>query len=222
MDGGTMFIGMMILLAVIVLAIVWRDKSPSIHATKSGIEIHTNDVAEYSRIVDTIDGIDSGTEKAVRKATDTLTILDPEKYKMHTDVLLVIEKANKSLIYAAYENHHTRELHAGADAYLADKKNDVYIAVRFWKKHFPELTAQRCDAHVCHWFKDILLPNQRRACVEKVTFYQEQMKDKNVSKNIKTIIAGCLKKNEQYIADIDVLDERPDIVEKSSIFYSVP
>jgi hypothetical protein len=176
----------------------------------------------WSRIVDRIDGIDSGTKKNVRKATAGLMIIDPEQYKMSAESMLAIRDANQPLIDAACDNHYTRELDIDADAYINDKTYDIFRAMRFWKEQFPELTEKRSEAHACYWFKKILLPNVRRACAEKIMYYKEQMRDKNVSKNIKTILDECLTKNERYIVKIDQMFERPDIAEKSSIFNKVP
>ena len=202
----------------ITLIIVLRDKISGVHVSRAGLEIRMNDVSAWSKIVDKIERIDANTAKSVRKATARLMIIDPEKYEMSPESMLVIREANQPLIYAAYENHHTRELKADANVYLADKAQDVLDAVRIWRKHFPELTDEKCDAFACHWLKKILLPNLRRACDIKVTYYTSQLKRSSISKTVKEILIGCRDKNLAYIQSIDQLAVRPDIGEKSSIF----
>ena len=202
----------------ITLIIVLRDKISGVLVSHAGVEIRTNDVPAWSKIVDTIEWIDSSACKTIRKATARLTILDHEKLGKSADVMLVIREANQPLIYAAYENHHTRELESDADMYLADKAQDISEAVQVWRTHFPELTDERCDAFACRWLKKILLPILRKACGEKVTYYTAQMERNDVSGTVKTILSGCRTKNLGYIKCIDRLSMRPDISEKSSIF----
>jgi hypothetical protein len=110
--------------AATTLFIVLRDRLSGVRVSRTGVEVRTNDVPAWSKIVDTIERIDANTAKAIRKATARLMILDPKKYNMSAEAMLVIREANLPLIYAAYENHHTRELESDADAYLADKAQD--------------------------------------------------------------------------------------------------
>ena len=206
----------------ITLLIVLRNKISDVHVSRAGVEIRTNDVPVWSKIVDTIERIDSNTCKSIRKGTAELMILDPEKYNMSAEVMLVIREANQPLIYAAYENHHTRELDADADMYLADKAKDIFIAVRIWQKHFPELSDEKCEAFACYWFRKVLLPNLRRACIEKVAYYAFQIERSDVSNTVKEILKGCQFKNEGYIRCIDELLANPDFMGKSAIFYPAP
>ena len=62
------------------------------------------------------------------------------RFSRSAEVMLVNQKATQPLTSAAYENHHTRELKADANAYLADKAQDISDAVRIWRKHFPEFS----------------------------------------------------------------------------------
>lgn len=202
---------------IVTLIIVLRDKISGVHVSRAGVEIRTNDIPVWSMIVDKIERIDSETCKAVRKATTGLMIFDPEKYDLSAEAMLVIREANQPLIYAIYENHHTRALVADADMYLEDKAQDIFRTSRILKKHFPELTEERCHALACHWLKRILLPNLRRACVEKVAYYIEQVGRNDISSTVKEILSGCRSKNEDYVRCIDKLLTRPDIAERSSI-----
>ena len=208
-------------MTAITLIIVLRDKISGVHVSRAGVEIRTNDVPVWSKVVDKIERIDTDTCKAIRKATTELMIIDPEKYDLSAEAMLAIRETNQPLIYAAYENHHTRALVADADMYLADKAHDIFVAVRILKKHFPELTKERCDAFACHWLKKILLPNLRRACVEKTAYYIEQIGRNDISNTVKEILAGCRNKNKDYVQCIDKLIARSDLSEKSSIFYPV-
>jgi hypothetical protein len=203
------------------LAYWLRDRISGVFVSKTGVQIHTNDVPVWSRIVDRIERIDSNASKSIRKATTRLMILDPDKYGMSAEVMLVNRDTNQPLIFAAYENHHTRELISDSGkTYLADKTHDISESVRIWKKHFPELTDKVAENHVCVWLKSALLPNLRRACVEKVTYYSKQIDRFDVSKTLKEILVGCRDKNLLYIKCIDALLLRPDIRDSSSIIYS--
>jgi hypothetical protein len=209
-------------MAAMTLIIVLREKISGVFVSRSGVSIHTTDLSDYSKAVDQIDRIDSDTHQAIRKATTGLMIIDPETHDMSAEVLLAILGANQPLVCATFENQHTRALKADADAYLASKALDISAAVRIVKKHFPELTDDRCNAFACHWLKKILLPNLRRACYEKAAYYKSQINRTGVSKTVKAILEECLAKNLDYIKCFDMLALRPDIAEKSSIFYTVP
>ena len=205
-------------MVAITLIIVLRDKISGVHVSRTGVEIRTNDVPAWSKIVDRIEQIDSSTCKTIRKATARLMILDPARYGTSPESMLVIREANQPLIYAAYENHHTRELESNAEMYLTDKAQDIAEAVQVWKKQFPELTSETCEAFACHWLKKILLPNLRKACGEKIAYYNSQLEQHNVSCTVQTILTGCWHKNQNYIKSIDRLAMCPEIAGKSSIF----
>jgi len=205
-------------MVAITLLIVLRDKISGVHVSRTGVEIHTNDVPAWSKIVDAIERIDSNTYKTLRKATARLMILNPDKLGKSADVMLVIREANLPLIYAAYENHHTREIESDTEAYIADKAQDISEAVRFCREQFPELTDEKCEAFACHWLRKILLPILRKACGEKVTYYNSQLEKHDMSSTVKTILSGCRIKNLDYIKCIDRLAMCPNIAEKSSIF----
>ena len=209
-------------MVAITLIMVLRDKISEVRVSRSAVEIRTNDVPVWSEVVDKIERIDSSTCTSVRKGTAELMILDPEQYGMSAEVMLVIREANQPLIYAAYENHHTRELDTDASVYLADKAKDISIAVRVWKQYFPELSDEKCETFACYWLQKVLLPNLRRACVEKMAYYTFQMDRHDVSTTIKEILKGCLSKNEGYIRCIDTLATCSDFTGKSSVFYPVP
>jgi len=204
-------------IVAIVLIIALRDKISGVHVSRTGVEIRTNNTIVWSKIVDEIEQIDMRTFKSIRKATTRLMILNPEKHGMSAEVMLVIREANQPLIYAAYENHHTRELESDSDLYLSDKAHDIVEAVQIWKGHFPELTSERSKAFACHWLKTILLPKLRRACVEKVTYYTSQSERSEVSSSVKEMLVGCCKKNQRYIKTIDELAACPNIGEKSRV-----
>ena len=203
----------------ITLIVVLRDKISGLHISRSGIEIRTNDTMVWSKIVDKIERIDANTSKSIRKATTRQMMLDPEKYGMSAEAMLVIRDANQPLVNAAYENHHTRELKANADAYISDKAHDIFDAVQIWRKHFPELTGERSKAFACHWLKVILLPNLRRACIEKVAYYSLRLEQGGVSNSVREMLTRCHDKNLEYIKCIDKLANCPTIAEKSSIFF---
>jgi len=206
----------------ITFAVVLRDKISGVHVSRAGVEIHTNDVPAWSQIVDRIERIDSGTEKSLRKQTTGLMIIDPEQHGLSAEAVLVNRDAVFPLVCAAYENHHTREIAVdGGDLYIADKARDITAATSIWKKSFLELTDKRIDDFVRVWTKKILLPNLRKACLEKVAYYDRQRNQHSMSKTLKDILEGCREKNLGYVESIDKLAARLDITETTSIFYPV-
>jgi len=203
----------------IVLIIVLRDKISVVSLSRTGLQIHTNDVVALVKAFRKADQIDVETRKSIRKATMGLMILDPEKYGMTAEVMLVNREANLSLIYAAYENHHTKELSSEeADVYVANKANDISESVRILRKRFPELTDETAHHHACLWIKKILIPNVRKACHEKLAYYKAMHERNKTSKIVTDELERCIRKNEGYIKCINKLAARPDIGENSSIF----
>jgi hypothetical protein len=177
-----------------------RDSITGVFFTREGFEIRTNDVSVWSGFVGEMDQIDSGTRKTIRRATTEMTILAPEVYQASTEAKLVVNEANQPLVYAAYENHHTREIAAdGGDAYIADKANDVLKAVKSSREHFPGLDCDRAEAFVCHWFKKTVIPNSQKACLEKIALYSSLINSNSVSKPLKEIFAKGMEKNVHYI-----------------------
>jgi hypothetical protein len=206
----------------IVLIIVLRDKISAVSLSRKGLQIQTNDVVTLVKSFRKADQIDISTRKSIRKATMGLMILDPEKYGMTAEVMLVNREANLSLIYSAYENHHTRELSSeGADVYIANKANDISETIRVLKKYFPKLTDEMAHNHACLWIKKILIPNVRKACYEKLEYYKAMCERDNVIKILKDELARCIRKNERYIAEIDELAARPDIKDRTSIVQPI-
>jgi len=196
-----------------------RDKISVFSVTRNGIEVRTNDVPVWSEVVDNIDRIDINTSRSIRKGTTGLLILDPNKYDMSAEVMQINYEANQPLIYAAYENHHTRELDAenGIENYITDKSYDVKAVLRIWKLKFPELTDDMIDGHVRRWIKKIIVPNLRRACSEKLDYYRAQVERDDVSRPLKGILRGCITKNEHYLSCIEELSAHSDIRLISSI-----
>jgi len=183
------------------------------------MQIYTNDVQVWSSIGDRIRDIDLDTCKSIRKGTERLMILNPDTYGISAEVMLVNRDATQPLTSAAYENHHTRELaDGGSDVYIAHKAHDIFIEVRIWQQQFPVLTEDRANCFACLWVKKILVPNLRKACVEKVAFYKEQIARKDVSHTIKESLTQCWEKNERYLQRIEELSELSDITNKSTIF----
>ena len=196
------------------LATGLRHRVSEMSLSRSGMQIHTNDVQVWSKIVDKIERIDSSTCKSIRKATSGLTILPTEQHGMSAEVMLVNRDAVAPLIYAAYENHHTRELAVdGGDLYITDKAHDIFVAIRVWQKHFPELTADLAETFARQWVNKVLIPNLRKACSEKVAFYGKESERSDISKTIKNILLRCRDKNLHYITCIENLAAHSELRE---------
>jgi len=207
------------------LIIVLNDKISWVSLTRFGVEVRTNDIPVWRRITDRVDRIDSSNKRSIRKGTTGLLILDPNQYEMSADAMLVNYEANQPLMYAAYENQFTRELATDKDkgnVYIRDKAADIITEVQLLRKSFPELTEELADCYVHHWIDQVIIPNLRKTCTEKVVFYKQQLARKDISKTIKDILIECRDKNEGYLQCINKLDELSDIKNKSTIFYRVP
>lgn len=187
--------------------------------SRTGMQVQTDDIPAYSKIVDRIEGIDSYTGKSIRQGTAGLNILDPAKYNMSADVMLINRVAIAPLCAAAYENHHTRELAAdGGKVYIENKALDIFSVIRIWQEKYPEVTHKLSDAFACRWIKIVLIPNLRRSCIEKIEFYKDELNKKHLSQTIRNIVQDCLDKNENYLIKIDELDNLSGIANKSSLF----
>jgi len=206
----------------IVCIIVLRDKITGILVSRAGVEVRTNDVAVWCGFTDEIKHIDSTTQNSIARATTGLEIIAPESYDMSDSALLMNYAANQPLLCATYANDHTRKIAAdGGHAYLADKTNDVAKALKPHKNKFPGLDHDRAEAHVCQWFKKIVIPHVRRACLEKIEMYKKLMNDSKVNRSLKEIFADRLQRNIQYINRINALDGREDIERKSAVFTNL-
>jgi len=208
--------------AAIVFIIVLRDKITGILVSRAGVEVRTNDVAVWCGFTDDIKHIDSTAQNSIARATTGLEIIDPESYDMSDSALLMNYAANQPLLCATYANDHTRKIVADRGrAYLADKTNDVAKAIKPHKNKFPGLDYDRAEAHVCQWFKKIVIPHVRKACLEKMEMYQTLMDDSKVNRSLKEIFSDRLQRNKTYIDCINALDGREDISEKSAIFTNL-
>jgi len=214
--GG--IVGIVASIGTMVLIYCLRHRISGVLISKTRVEVYTNDVPVWSKIVDKIERIDSGTAKSIRKGTVRLRILDLDKYGMSAEVVVVNHEAKQPLICATYENHHTRALVIDdGDPYIEDKAHDIFEAVRVFRSQFPELTEKFTRNYACRWMKHVLLPNTQRACIEKIAYYQNQLKRSDISVTVKEIIKGCLEKNQGYIEKIKELLARPDIQDSSGI-----
>jgi hypothetical protein len=186
-----------------------RGKVSDIVLSRAGFRVHTNSWAVMFEIMSHVNLIDSFTQKSMRKAMAGLMLLNLEESEMSTDVMLVNEKANQPLMYAIYENHHTRELDPDSvEDYIEEKVHDIFIAVRGLRKRFPELTDELIEEYLCRWIKKVVLPNLRRACNEKLKFYRSLLCQSNIIESLKEKIRELIKKNEGYIENIASLAER--------------
>ena len=114
-----------------------KGRTSWLSITRGGVEVHTNDVEEWSKVVGALERIDTDTRKSARKATTDIMLIDPAKYGFSTEIMLVNYKAQLPLIFAAYENHHTREIASdGGTVYLAEKTNDMFNAVVFARNKY--------------------------------------------------------------------------------------
>ena len=187
--------------------------------SRAGFELHMNDLQVWSGIVGELHDKDLETCKSIRKGTTGLKILDSETYGISAETMIVNRKAIEPLICAAYENHHTREItNNKGEVYIANKANEIYESVKIFQKQFPVLTEKMADCFAYHWVQNILVRNLRKACNEKIELYKNYLNRKDVSKSIKDILSGLLKKNEEYIELIKELSDLSDIKAKTGIF----
>jgi len=217
-EGHRVVFGVIVLVGLIVYFL--RDRITWMSITSKGIEVRTsNEQIWRETIRDEVERIDTNTCRSIRKITTRLAILDPNKYGMSTEVMLVNYEANLPLIFATYENHHTREIAVkdGVDNYITDKKHDVSVAVQIWKEKFPELTDELIETHVYRWIKKGVIPNVQRACYNKLAYYNSQMELKEINKPVKEMMQRCVAKNEHYLDCIKELLTQSDIKAISTI-----
>ena len=209
-------------LAVIVYCL--QDRLSRVSFSRNSFELHTNDLLVWSGIVGELHDKDLETSKSVRKGTTELKILDYETYGISAETLIVNRKAIEPLLCAAYENHHTRELSTDrGEVYLANKTREIFDSIKVYQTQFPGvLTEKRADGFANLWLKDVLIPNLRKTCYEKIELYKNYIARKDVSKTIKEVLTGLLKKNENYIVLINDLENISDIKTKTGIFTKSP
>lgn len=208
-------------LGVVAIAffVIFRDKITSVLVSRTSIEVRTNDVAVWCGFTDEIKIIDSTTQNSIARATTDLEIIDPESYNMSDSALLINYAANQPLLCATYANDYTRKISADkGNAYLADKTNDVAKALKPFKNKFSCLDYDRFEAHVCQWFKKIVIPQVLKACLEKIEMYKRLIEDKKINRSLKEIFEDRLQRNIKYVERINAFDGREDIEKKSSIF----
>jgi len=202
-----------------------RHTIVELYVGREGMRVRTNNDAVQLEIAGQLDRIDSNCRKSIREATTELELLDTKKYGTATEVLTVNLVANLPLVYSSYENHHTRELSAsGVDAYLGIKAREIRKAVKVWQNDVSGLTNKVINAYACLWVKEILIPNVRRACEEKVAYYKSLLIRRDIGESIKAQVKEWLKKHEGdkdtagYLKDLDELANRSGIIQQSSIF----
>ena len=221
-DGMTTLLTFCVIMlgaAVIVSLVVFRDKITSIFVSRTCLEVRMDNSVVWCRFTDEIKHIDSATQNAIARATTRLEIVNPELFDMSDTALLVNYAANLQLVIATYANDHTRKIAADkGNAYLLDKTNDVANAIKQYTSKLEGLTYELAEAHVCHWFKRIVIPHIRKACNEKIEMYKRLIADSNINRSLKEIFEDRLKRNQNYILRIDEIDGREDITAKSSIF----
>jgi hypothetical protein len=178
-------------------------------ARGGGLRLTMNSVSEFAKIVNKLKWIDAKTARSIRQGTVGLLILDPSpgKYGLRTEVMLVNDEAVDPLVYAAYENNHTKEL-ANEDGNTEDKKYEVYLKnktidvynnIKTWKPMFPEINFNLCDAFVSNWTIEVLLPNLVKASHEKIEFYDNELERKDLSDTTRTMLSDLRQKNMSYI-----------------------
>jgi hypothetical protein len=129
-----------------------NGKISDIVVSRSGFRLHTNSGMVVYEVMGKIEQIDSDTKKAMRQSTEMLTILPPEKYGTSTDVMMINMQANMPLFYAAYENHHTRDIQTrGADRYCIEKVYEILSTIRFYVPKYPDLRQSLCGGTQNCW-----------------------------------------------------------------------
>jgi len=124
----------------IALVYFLRDNLTELTLTRQGLTAQTNNSHVVLEIAGKIERIDSDTKRSIRKATMELELLDMAKYGHAPEIVIVNEVANKPLICAAYENHHTRELkESGVDGYIDEKVSEIRNMVKLWQNDIPDL-----------------------------------------------------------------------------------
>jgi len=203
------------------IIVLLRHSLTELSVTRSGFTAKMNNNPVTFEIMGEIERIDSEMRRSIREATTDLELMDTEKHGTSTEVRMVNLVANQPLVNSAYENHHTRELsEAGADGYLENKANSVRKAVKAWKKDVAALRDELINAYVYYWASTAVMPNVRRSCEDKLTYYKKLLRRYDVGESVKDNIRLWIEKNEGYLHHLEKLAERSDIIKKSSIFIN--
>ena len=188
------------------------------------VKIRMNNTTEYFAVVGKLKTIDAGMHESARKATTRLTILDYDKDGINTEMMLINLEARQPLLYAVYENNHTRKLAIdnGVENYIADKVYDVSAVVAVFRKEFPDLTDSEIEKYVYRWIKKAIIPNLQQACDEKIKYYQSLLDDKKVSKALKDEAEKWKEKNIGYLGYIEKLADCSEVQNVSTIIQTSP
>jgi len=199
--------------SALVFLYFWGGHVSFIEFTRTGARIQMNNIPVTFEIIGREKRIDSSASKSMRKLTTGLTILDPEEYGMCAEIMLVNREAKLPLLYAVYENHHTEELAPkdGIESYIADKVHDVSAALRICRQKYPQLTCDLIEGYVYRWIKKVVVPNLRRACFDRIAYYQQLLDRNDVSQPLKEMIAARQAEHRDYIGRIEELSARSGV-----------
>jgi hypothetical protein len=194
-----------------------RNKITDLVLSRSGLHVHTNSGKVVFDVMSKCNQHDSEAQKNIRKATSRLNLLSQGDYETISgnSVLLLNEKANQPLLYAAYENHHTRELDGkdeeaainAAIGYIEDKAEDIKVLIQPLRKHFSGLTDEDINEHVRRWTVKAVIPNTRKACQEKLAYYRKLYNSSDVIDALKAEVKEWIDKNERYLQNFERLPE---------------
>ena len=196
-----------------------RGKIESLTVSRSGgLRIHTNSISVAMGIMGKCVDVDAVAKKTIRKGTARLHLLLPEDQDRSTDVMLVNEIAKSVLTSSAYENHHTRELDMdGAESFIDNKVQDIIESLQDVRQKFPELSDELIAVYVRRWAVKIVAPTVRKACKEKLDFYQELHESSHMIESLRSEIRRLIAKNEKYVKNFDELPKRLGITGHTTI-----
>lgn len=199
-------------------AIGLRRSLSGLFISKNGVKIITNTLPIYFEITGKLERIDSSTKKAIRKATVGMSIADTAVHGFSQDICMINHAATLPLIYAAYENHHTRELSdSGASSYIKEKAYDVREAVKLWRAEMPWLDNGLVNAYIGLWIQEAVVPHVTHACKEKIAYYKSMLERQDIVESMQDLLKTWIEKNEKYLKSLEELEKQSDNYLQSSI-----
>jgi len=175
---------------------LWRGME--VNLTKGGLSFSSKTPSAFMHNVgEHIDKIDRQAKHSLKNATLDLPIPGIEHSKNSEIVRL---KMLLPLLFAVYENHHTRELaERNAPEYVATKVNQIlrYVGSP------AACSIQDAETLVYQWVKKVAI-TVVNTCKEKIQVYKSYMR--GADQDTKDVLEYLVKKNEDYIIKAEELD----------------
>ena len=195
------------------------------------IRIQYSELDASRDLHDKLEPIDSKAQSQIYEGLLSMSLIDCTDPELDDVERLMRCRINDLAIYAltpsVYQNHHSRDIaEGGADDYLEKKKK---IVMNKFAQHYAEFRKhvvkrlpkgmtfeQAVDSFICLWVKDEVVPAIKDSCKKKIDYYTKLITVSYISRKFKSDVMEWRKKNIDYISKLDVLENRSDIILRST------